>query len=138
APDLLTEAVQIGQLVGADRDRVEPLEQAELFQFLDRVRQRIDADAELADGVGLLINLALDAARMQHQRGDEPAHTSADDDGLHALDTGRYAARHFCPRARRNQSPGSHTVSGLYRAASGGLNASKDKGGKGDGAAVNA
>ena len=85
APDLLPEAVEIEQLVGADRDRVEPLQQAELLQLLDGVRQRVDADAELADAVGLLVHLAVDAARMQHQRGDEPAHTSADNDGLHAL-----------------------------------------------------
>src|SRR5437763_1372506 len=87
APDLLPEAVQVEQLVGADRDRVEPLEQAELFQFLDGVRQRVDADAELADGVGLLVHLAVDAARMQHQRGHKSAYSAANDDGLHALNT---------------------------------------------------
>ena len=84
APDLLPEAVEVEQLVGADRDRVEPLQQAELLQLLDGVRQRVDADAELADAVGLLVDLAVDAARMQHQRGGQPAHASADNDGLHA------------------------------------------------------
>src|ERR1041385_82309 len=74
APDLLPEAVEIEQLVGADRDRVEPLQQPQLLQLLDGVRQRVDADPELADGVGLLVDLAIDAARMQHQRGDKPAH----------------------------------------------------------------
>ena len=49
APDLLTEAVGVDQLVGADRDGVEPLHQAELLQLLDGMRQRVDADAELAD-----------------------------------------------------------------------------------------
>ena len=72
APDLLAEAVDVEQLVGADRDRVEPLQQAELLQLLDGVRQRVDADAELADAVGLLVDLAVDAARMQHQRGGSP------------------------------------------------------------------
>ena len=85
APDLLAEAVQVEQLVGADRDRVEPLQQPELLQLLDGVRQRVDADPELADAVGLLIDLAVDAARMQHQGGGQPAHASADDDRLHAL-----------------------------------------------------
>ena len=46
----------------ADADLVEPRQQAELGQLLDRVRQRIDADAELADGVGLLENLAVEPA----------------------------------------------------------------------------
>ena len=32
-------------------------------QLLDGVRQRVDADAELADAVGLLVDLAVDAAR---------------------------------------------------------------------------
>ena len=67
APDLLAEAVGVDQLVGADRDGVEPLHQAELLQFLDGVRQRVDADAKLADALGLLEQLAIDAAGMQHQ-----------------------------------------------------------------------
>ena len=83
APDLLAEAVGVDQLVGADRDRVEPLQQAELLQFLDGVRQRVDADAELADALGLLEQLAVDAAGMQHQGRGEPADPSADDNDLH-------------------------------------------------------
>ena len=55
------------------RDRIEPVEQAELGQLLDRVRQRVDADAELADRVRLLEDLAIDPARMQHQRGRQAA-----------------------------------------------------------------
>src|ERR1043165_306933 len=98
APDFLPEAVEIEQLVGADGDRVEPLEEAELLELLDRVRQRVDADAELADGVGLLEDFAIDAARMQHQRGDEPADSAADDDGLHHSTTlQRETAGHSCP-----------------------------------------
>ena len=85
APDLLAEAVQVEQLVGADRDGVEPFQEAELLQLLDGVRQRVDADAELADAVGLLVDLALDTTRMQHQRGGQPANSPADNDRLHAL-----------------------------------------------------
>jgi hypothetical protein len=84
APDLLAEAVGVDQLVGPDRDRVEPLHQAELAQFLDGVRQRVDADAELADGFGLLEDFAVDAARVQHQCRRKPANSTADDDRLHA------------------------------------------------------
>src|ERR1041385_9095535 len=83
-PDLLPEAVEVEQLVGADRDRVKPLQQSELLQLPDGMRQGVGGDAEVADGIGLLIDLAIDAARMQHQRGDEPANSAADDDRLHA------------------------------------------------------
>ena len=83
APDLLAEPVGVDQLVGADADRIEPVEQPELRQLLDRVRQRVDADAELAHRVGLLVDFAVDPARMQHQRGGEPADPAADDDRLH-------------------------------------------------------
>src|SRR5205085_8002168 len=47
APDLLAEAVGVDELMGPDRRRIEPLEQTERGQLLDRMRQRIDADAEL-------------------------------------------------------------------------------------------
>ena len=83
APDLLAEAVGVEQLVGADGDGVEPLQQAELLELLDGVRQRVDADAELADAVGLLEHLAVDAAGMQHQRGGQAADPAADNDRLH-------------------------------------------------------
>src|ERR1043166_6807248 len=63
APDLLAEAVGVEQLVGADAHRVEPLEQAELRELLDGVRQRVDADAEFAHRLRLLVDLAVDAAR---------------------------------------------------------------------------
>src|SRR4051812_30938355 len=83
APDLLPEAIGVEQLAGTDRDRVEPLQQPELLELLDGMRQRIDTDAKLADAVGLLVDLAIDAAGMQHQRGRQPAHSSADNDRLH-------------------------------------------------------
>ena len=83
APDLLAEPVGVDQLVGADRDRVEPLHQAELLQLLDGMRQRVDADAELADALGLLEQLAVDAAGMQHQGRGKPADSAADDNDLH-------------------------------------------------------
>ena len=85
APDFLAEPVAIEQLIGADRDRIEPVQQAELRQLLDGVRQRIDPDPELADLVGLLEHLAVDAASLQHQRRGQPANPAADDDRLHTL-----------------------------------------------------
>ncbi len=60
-------------------------QQAELCaSSRDRVGQGVDADAELADLVGLLINLAVDAAGVQHQRGGQPADAAAYDDDFHA------------------------------------------------------
>ncbi len=83
APDLLAEAIGIEQLVRADGDGVETLEQAEVGQFLDGMRQRIDADAKLADGVRLLENFAVDPARVQHQRRYQAADTASCDDHFH-------------------------------------------------------
>ena len=83
APDLLTEAIGIEQLIGAYRDRIEPLQKSECAKLLDRMRQRIDADAKLADLVGLLEHLALDAACVQHQRGGESANAAACDNYFH-------------------------------------------------------
>src|SRR6516225_10746996 len=51
-PDLLPEAIGIEQLIGADRDHIEPLQKPKPSKLLDRMRQRIDADAKLADLVG--------------------------------------------------------------------------------------
>src|SRR4051812_30677419 len=78
-PDLLAVAGQIKQLEGADRRSVELVEQAEAGELADRVRQRVDADAELLDGVGLLVQLAIDAACAQHQSRGEAANSAADD-----------------------------------------------------------
>ena len=83
APDLLSEPVGVEQLVGADRDRVQAIEQAKLCQFLDGMRQRIDPDAQLANDVGLLEDFAVDPARVQHQRRYQAAHAAAGDDHLH-------------------------------------------------------
>ena len=83
APDLLAEAIGIDELVGADRDRVEPVEQAEVGKLFDRMRERIDADAKLADRVRLLENLTIDPARMQHQPGHQATDAAAGDDYFH-------------------------------------------------------
>src|ERR1044071_3268869 len=83
APDLLAVTVEIIQFTGADRDRVERIEQAETCQLADRMRQRVDADAEFADRLGLLEQLAGDAPRAQHQRRGEPPDSAADDDRFH-------------------------------------------------------
>src|SRR5262249_50783833 len=83
APDLLPEAVGVEQLVGSDPHGVETIEQPELAQFLDRMGQRVDPDAEFTNGVRLLVDLAVDAAGMQHERGGQTADAAADYDDLH-------------------------------------------------------
>src|SRR5438105_3253367 len=83
APYFLAVTVEIIQFTGADGDCVERIEQPEACQFADRMRQRVDADAEFADRLGLLEQLASNASRAQHQRRGEPSDAAADDDRLH-------------------------------------------------------
>src|SRR5262245_30578028 len=83
APDLLADAVHVEQFVSPDPDLVESWKEPELGELFDRMRQRVDADAELAHAIGLLENLAIDATRMQHKGRCQPANAAADDDRLH-------------------------------------------------------
>jgi len=83
APDLLPEAVGVEQLVGSDAGRIEAIEQPELCQFLDGVRQRVDADPEFADGIRLLVDVAVDPAGVQHEGGREPTNAATDHNNLH-------------------------------------------------------
>src|SRR5262252_2836577 len=85
APDLLAETVGIDQLACAHTDGVEALEQAELAQLGNGVRQYVDADAQLADPRGGLEDLAWNSTRLEHQGKREPADASADDDNAHRL-----------------------------------------------------
>src|SRR5262249_8957457 len=52
-------------------------------KFFDGMRQRVDAAAEFAHRLRLLVDLAVDAAGMQHERGGEPTHPAAHDDRFH-------------------------------------------------------
>jgi hypothetical protein len=45
--------------------------------------QRVDPDAELTNGVRLLVDLAVDPASVQHERGGQTADAAADNDDLH-------------------------------------------------------
>src|SRR4030088_2130887 len=83
APDFLAMAIEVIKHVGADRDVVELLQQAEAGDFADRMRQGVDADAEFADGVRLFEQFAANAAGPQHQRRGEAANTAPDDNRLH-------------------------------------------------------
>src|SRR5438876_9498647 len=78
APDFLAVAIEVVKHVGADRDIIEPLQQAEAGEFAELMRPRIDADAEFADAIGLLEQFATDAAGAQHQRGGKASDTTPD------------------------------------------------------------
>jgi hypothetical protein len=45
--------------------------------------QRVDSDAELTNGVRLLVDFAVDAAGVQHERAGETPDAAADNDDLH-------------------------------------------------------
>src|ERR1700722_5231317 len=83
APDFLAMAIEIIEHIGADRAVVALWQQAEAGEFADRMRQRIDADAEFADRIRLLEQFATDAAGTQHQRRGQAANTATDDNRLH-------------------------------------------------------
>src|SRR5262249_30382507 len=83
APDLLTETIGVEQLVSADPHRIETLQQAEGGALFDGMRWVIEADAELAVLLGLFEGPAIEAARVQHRRGGQPADAAACDDRFH-------------------------------------------------------
>ena len=64
APDFLAEAVGVDQLRGANRDAIECVEESEVCEFLDRVWECINADAEFPNTARLLEHLAFDADGM--------------------------------------------------------------------------
>src|SRR5262249_19088189 len=76
APDLLREAICIDELIGADADGVEARQQSKLRELLDRMRECIDSNPKLANGFALLVKLAVDPARMQHQGGGQAANAA--------------------------------------------------------------
>jgi hypothetical protein len=47
------------------------------------MRQRVDADAELADRIGLFEQLTTNAAGAKHQRSGKAPDTAADDNRFH-------------------------------------------------------
>src|SRR5262249_28341359 len=56
APDFLTVTIEIVELVGADRDVVELRQETERGKLAHGMRQCVDADAKLANGIGLFKN----------------------------------------------------------------------------------
>src|SRR5262249_34377826 len=94
--------------------------------------QRVDPDAEFTNGVRLLVDLAVDAAGMQHERGGQTADAAADNDDFHRSthQPTRNSVRYWCARfvrrndfrstsltARREPPPVPSYVQALYKAA---------------------
>ena len=84
APDGLSEAVHIDQLMRADGDRIEHRQQAQLGQFGNGMRQRVDADTHFAHLGRLFVDSRLNPALMQHQSGGQTADAATNDNCLHA------------------------------------------------------
>src|SRR3954454_10900966 len=83
APDLLAVSIEIIELVRANCDPVEHVQQAKTGKFADRMRERIDADTKFTNRVGLLEQFAVDAAGSQHQRRGKAPNATPDDNRLH-------------------------------------------------------
>src|SRR5215831_6718567 len=79
APEFLAEAVGVDQLIGANSDAIKRVQETQLCEFLDRVWERIHADAEFTNATRLLEHLALDADGVQAERRRKPTNTPAND-----------------------------------------------------------
>jgi hypothetical protein len=79
APEFLAEAVGVNQLRGAYSNAIERVQKTEICEFLDRVWEHIDADAEFTNAARLLEHLAFNADGVQAQRRRKPADTPAND-----------------------------------------------------------
>jgi hypothetical protein len=64
-PHGLAESVGIDEFARSDPGGIQRRQQAERREFLDGVRQTVDADAKLVQFARLLVDLDLDAALMQ-------------------------------------------------------------------------
>src|SRR6516225_5538085 len=88
-PDLLAVTREVKQLISADGSIIEAVQQANACKLADGMRQRVNADAQFANGIGLLKEFAVDAAGAQHQCRGETADAATNDDRFH----GPYSTR---------------------------------------------
>ena len=82
-PDLLTEPVEVEELVGSNTDLIQAVEQTEIAEVADRVGKDVDAHAELAHRARLLVDLTLDAALVTGQRRGQAADAGTHDQRFH-------------------------------------------------------
>ena len=101
--DRLTVTVRHDQRAGADGDGVEGVEQPQAGELGDGRRENVDADAELADRVGLLEHVDADVPPVQGERGGETTDSPADHDRAHrahAADGAAHWLVRVCPDQR--------------------------------------
>src|SRR5262249_25437412 len=84
SPHGLTQTIGVNELTGADARGIQRGKQAERCESLYGVRQDIDADAKLAQFMGLSVALDVDAQIGKGKRRRETANTTTNDDYLHA------------------------------------------------------
>ncbi len=116
APHLLALAVEVDEFARAHAHPVERGEEADLGKLADRVRQRVDADADLAHLRRLLVEASADAAPLQHEGGGEPPNPRADDDDPHLALPGARS----CPSSRMPRMNLAPSGRDMRYAASGG------------------
>jgi hypothetical protein len=79
----------------------EPVEQPEIGEDGDRGREDVDADAELAHIIGLLVDVDVDAAAVQAQRRGQAADAGTDHDcACHSFPSSLRSRRAVRPAAR--------------------------------------
>src|SRR5262245_5014722 len=114
APQFLTEPVGVDQLACTNSNPVQRVKEPKACQFLDRVREQVDADPKLANAPSLLEPRALDPGAPRAQRGREPADTPADDEHLHGLHLSSRPKRAKCPMSLRESFSSSIVLAGLF------------------------
>src|SRR5687768_7237757 len=82
-PHGLAEAIGVDELARSYAGGIQGRQQAERRQFLDGVRQHVDADAKLAQLARLLVDLRFDADVMQSEGRSQAAYATAGNDNLH-------------------------------------------------------
>src|SRR5690606_13393691 len=81
--DELAESVEEAAIAVLDAGLEQRVGKAQRGEFAHRVRQERDADAELLQFGGALINRASDPARLEIERQRQTADSAADDRNLH-------------------------------------------------------
>src|SRR5262245_23784557 len=79
APEFLAEAVSVDQLSGANRDAIECVQETECCEFLDRMGEQVNADAEFMNAARLFEYFAFDADTVQAQRRRQPTDPASND-----------------------------------------------------------
>ncbi len=90
----------VDQLARADADHVELIEESEAGEMPDRVRQDVDADAQLAHLAGALVDRRREALLVQRECEREPADAAADDRDVQTV---RHAATPLAPQVSRER-----------------------------------